>query len=104
MFHMSSSDDSTDISSFATHVASVWYLVRKPRCTVIIDSVLAGFKTQKDFCSPEGVSTLLPPSGETGNQAMAQDTRRKLDYLQLQTSEIPEGIMKHAVYWTVRNA
>jgi hypothetical protein len=27
------------------------------------------------------VSTLLPPSGEMGNWAMAQDTRRKLDYL-----------------------
>jgi hypothetical protein len=32
---------------------SVWYLVRKPRCTVIIDSILASCKTQKDFCSPE---------------------------------------------------
>jgi hypothetical protein len=31
---------------------SVWYLVRKPHCTVIIDSVLASYKTQKYFCSP----------------------------------------------------
>jgi hypothetical protein len=28
-------------------------VVRKSRCTVLIDSVLASRKTQKDFCSPE---------------------------------------------------
>jgi hypothetical protein len=32
---------------------SVWYFVRKPRCTVIIESVLANCKTQKYFFSPE---------------------------------------------------
>jgi hypothetical protein len=32
----------------------VWYLVRQPRCTVIIDSVLASCKIKK-FCSPENV-------------------------------------------------
>jgi hypothetical protein len=32
---------------------SVRYLVRKPRCTVTIDRVLANCRTQKAFCSPE---------------------------------------------------
>jgi hypothetical protein len=32
---------------------SVRYLVRKPRCTVTIDWVLANCRTQKAFCSPE---------------------------------------------------
>jgi hypothetical protein len=32
---------------------SVRYLVRKPRCTVASDWVLANCRTQKAFCSPE---------------------------------------------------
>jgi hypothetical protein len=32
---------------------SIWYLVRKPRRTVIMDSVLASCKTKKGLCSPE---------------------------------------------------
>jgi hypothetical protein len=32
---------------------SARYLVRKPRCTVTIDWVLANCRTQKTFCSPE---------------------------------------------------
>jgi hypothetical protein len=32
---------------------SVRYLVRKPRCTVTIDWVLANCRTQRAFCSPE---------------------------------------------------
>jgi hypothetical protein len=32
------------------------YLVRKPRCTVTIDWVLANCRTQKAFCSPENAT------------------------------------------------
>jgi hypothetical protein len=44
---------------------SVWYLVRKPRSTVIIDLVLASFKTKRFLFSwKRHISTLLPPSGK----------------------------------------
>jgi hypothetical protein len=92
---------------------SVWYFVQNPRCTVIIDSVLASCTTHKDFCLPE--NAMFPNYCHLVEKQVAKPwhkTKTRLFTLltdmfsspvvefvsELQTSEIPEGIMKHAVW------
>jgi hypothetical protein len=62
---------------------SVRYLVRKPRCTVTIDWVLANLQDTKSFLFTwtRHVFTPLPPSGETGNYAIASVTKNLSHFL-----------------------
>ena len=94
-------------------------MIRNPRCTVTIDSVLANSKTQKAFLFTVNAifrQSRLPPSGGTWKYVKAPTTKRTWrDSLPIDmllsagsvlvvvksNSEIPEGLMSIPVLDTI---
>ena len=94
---------------------SVWYMIRKLRCTVIIDSVLANSKTQNAFLFTVNAIfrhdyPLAVEPGSTPSHLVQKKTWRDslpIDMLlsavsvlvvAQSSSEIPEGLMNNPVF------